>query len=237
MGALGAQLLGALLRARSPHSFLLFAHAGTPEAALAGESPRAGARTRPAVAAGLSLGMALDQHRLARQLRREGPDLYHAFFQWNLPLRRPPMPVVGHVYDLMPLAVREIYTGRYGLPVGGKIRLYGAYLRYALRRVDRVIAISENTRRDLVRLTGYPGERVGVVYPAPAPGMGEEVDEARLAALRERLGLPEDYFLYVGGYDYRKNVEVLLRAYARARGGGWRSPSPSREGWRALMER
>ena len=121
-------------------------------------------------------------------------------------------------------------------PWGGKIRLYGAYLRYALRRVDRVIAISENTRRDLVRLTGYPGERVGVVYPAPAPGMGEEVDEARLAALRERLGLPEDYFLYVGGYDYRKNVEVLLRAYARARG-GWRSPSPSREGWRALMER
>ena len=119
VGALGAQLLGALLRARSPHSFLLFAHAGTPEAALAGESPRAGARTRPAVAAGLSLGMALDQHRLARQLRREGPDLYHAFFQWNLPLRRPPMPVVGHVYDLMPLAVREIYTGRYGLPVGG----------------------------------------------------------------------------------------------------------------------
>ena len=51
----------------------------------------------------------------------------------------------------------------------------------------------------------------------PAPGMAAPDDVGVIHALRERLGLREDYLLYVGGYDYRKNLEMLLWAFSRAR--------------------
>lgn len=216
VGALGGQLLAALLAARGPHSFLLFAPAGSPEAALA-KREGAEVRLRPAVRPGFSPAWLVDALRLDGQVRAERPDLFHAYFQWNLPLRRLPVPVAGHVYDLMPLAVAEIYLRRYGLPVGRRLKLYRAYLRHALRRVDRVIAVSEHTRRDLVRMMDFPPERVRAVLPAPAPDMAPPGDPARPDALRARLGLPEGYLLYTGGFDYRKNVEVLLRAYGAAR--------------------
>jgi glycosyltransferase involved in cell wall biosynthesis len=132
--------------------------------------------------------------------------------------------VAGHIYDLMPLAVRDLYIRRYNLRVGGKIRLYEQYLKYALRRTDRVFTISEHSKTDLVRMTGFPEERTHVVYPAPAPGMEAPADEGKISALRERLGLREDYLLYVGGYDYRKNLEILLGAYGHARKKGLSLP-------------
>jgi glycosyltransferase involved in cell wall biosynthesis len=181
-------------------------------------------RLRPFARPGFSPAWLLDALRLDGQVRGARPDLFHALFQWNLPLRRLPVPVAGHVYDLMPLAVEDIYLRRYGLPVGRKIRLYRAYLRHALRRVDRVIAISEHTKRDLVRLMGFPPERVRAVLPAPAPGMRPPDDPRRLGALRARLGLPEGYLLYTGGYDYRKNVEVIVRAHTAARKKGLELP-------------
>jgi len=216
VGALGGRLLEALLAGRGPHTFLLFAPEGSPEAQLA-RRDGVEVRLRPAVRPGFSPAWLMDALRLDGQVRGARPDLFHAYFQWNLPLRRLPLPVVGHVYDLMPLAVEDIYLRRYGLPVGRKIKLYRAYLRHALRRVDRVIAISEHTKADLARLMGFPPDRVHAVPPAPAPGMAPPRDSGRPAALRARLGLPEGYLLYTGGFDYRKNVEVIVRAYAAAR--------------------
>ncbi len=223
VGALGTHLLGALLRAETSHRFLLFSPEGDLPGFLAVEGGQPEIVRRPAVEGGFSLDWLRDAWRLRQQVGRMRPDVFHAFFQWNLPLRRSPVPVAGHIYDLMPMAVRGIYTRRYRLPVGVKISLYERYLKFALGRVDRAIAISRHSRDDLVRLTGYPEERIRVVHPAPAPGMGMP-EEAGVAALRERLGLREDYLLYVGGFDYRKNLEVLLGAHRLARKRGMNLP-------------
>ena len=42
-------------------------------------------------------------------------------------------------------------------------------------------------------------------------------DKGAIEALRRRLQLPDRFWLYLGGYDYRKNVEFLIRAYAEAK--------------------
>lgn len=235
VGALGAHLLDFILRVNTPHTFYLFEPEAQPDANLFSENNEIGneikfkkggdyanngnveAIRRPYVEAGFSWGWLRDAWRLNRQLRQKRLDIFHAYFQWNLPLRRLLIPVVGHIYDLMPMAVRDLYIRRYNLRVGGKIRFYEQYLKYALRRVDHAFAISQHSRTDLEQMTGFPEERTHVIYPAPAPGMKVPDDEAEIFATRERLGLREDYLLYVGGYDYRKNLEILLGAYGRAR--------------------
>ncbi len=101
------------------------------------------------------------------------------------------------------------------------------YLRWVTRqsaqRAAAIIAVSENTKQDVIRLLDVPEERVQVVYngvdrwfqPLPA----EEVD-----SWRQQQGLPEQFILYVGTLQPRKNIELLIHAYA-----AWRERSGNRD--------
>ena len=89
--------------------------------------------------------------------------------------------------------------------------------RLSARRADRIIAVSESTRRDAVRLLGVPPEKVTVVHHGVEPEFRPIRDPDVLAAFRRRRGLPEAYILFVGTLEPRKNVPTLLRAYAQAR--------------------
>jgi glycosyltransferase involved in cell wall biosynthesis len=101
-------------------------------------------------------------------------------------------------------------------------RLATAVLRRsvaALARARFVVAVSENTRRDLAELAGIDPARVQVVPPGlnhpfrPDPGRREET--------RRRFGLPEGpIVLHVGQTGFYKNVEGCLRVVARLRAGG-----------------
>ncbi|HEY7061965.1 MAG TPA: glycosyltransferase family 1 protein [Chloroflexota bacterium] len=99
-------------------------------------------------------------------------------------------------------------------------RLYLATMaRAAVRRADHLLAISEHTRQDLIRLLGAAPERVTVTY-CGVDGAFRPLDAAEVRAYRERRGLPERFLLYVGTLEPRKNVPRLLEGYAllRARG-------------------
>lgn len=84
-------------------------------------------------------------------------------------------------------------------------------------RSQLVLTDSVFSADDLAARAGVPREKIRVVYPWVDEASFAAADPARVPALRERLGLPERFWLYVGGYDYRKNVEFLLRAYAGVR--------------------
>jgi glycosyltransferase involved in cell wall biosynthesis len=84
------------------------------------------------------------------------------------------------------------------------------------RRARRVIAISESTKRDVVKLLGVPPDRVYVVYcgvddtfrPLPA---------ADVAQFRRERALPDRFILFLGTLEPRKNVKTLVQAYGRWR--------------------
>ncbi|MBI2953593.1 MAG: glycosyltransferase family 4 protein [Chloroflexi bacterium] len=99
-------------------------------------------------------------------------------------------------------------------------RLYLTMLtRLSVRRANRVIAVSENTKRDLTRLFGVASEKIDVVYHGveerfcPATG-------AELAAFRLDRNLPERYILFIGTLEPRKNVHTLIKAFAKVRKAG-----------------
>jgi glycosyltransferase involved in cell wall biosynthesis len=81
------------------------------------------------------------------------------------------------------------------------------------KRADGLIAVSESSRNDAVRLLGLPHEKIHVVYPGiPEPYFSAQRQDAD--SLRGRLRLRRPYLLYVGTIEPRKNVDLLLDAYA-----------------------
>ena len=86
----------------------------------------------------------------------------------------------------------------------------------AVRRADRLLAISEHTRQDLVALLGARPEQVTVTHCGVDPAF-RPLDPGEVAAFRARHNLPERFILYLGTLEPRKNVLRLLDAYARLR--------------------
>ncbi len=94
------------------------------------------------------------------------------------------------------------------------------YLRHltaaSVRRAARVVAVSTNTKADLVRLLRVPPERI-VVVPNGVDERFQPVDPAVVRAFRARQQLPERFVLYVGTLEPRKNLPRLVEAFARCR--------------------
>ncbi len=149
-----------------------------------------------------------EQWALPRAACRAGMDLLH------VPYFAPPLaaglPVVVTIHDLIPL-ILPAYRG------GPGVRAYMRLAAYAARRADMVITDSAAAGRDIKRLLNIAPERLRVIPLAAGPAC-HPPSAAELAAGRARLGLPErPYLLYLGGFDVRKNVPLVLAAYAAAR--------------------
>lgn len=152
--------------------------------------------------------IAWEQFVLPFALRHERIDLLHALaFAGPLAIS---LPWVVTIYDLSFM--------RYPQSFNAANRIYLTWaVRNSLRRAQRVIAISESTKRDLVALFGAPAQRIAVVYGGIDPAFTPSRDPADLAAFRARRGLPEQFVLHVGTIEPRKNIARLIRAFARAR--------------------
>ncbi len=153
--------------------------------------------------------------RLCRELRA---DLAHVPY-WGSPLG-PSVPTVVSILDLIPLLLPE-YRG------GPLVRAYTGLVKASAMNAKLVLTISESSRRDIVEHFNIPEARVRVTYLAAGSRYSprhDPVDDAALhdAALRRAAlrrhhpDLPQDYVLYLGGFDARKNIETLLQVYTWA---------------------
>lgn len=126
---------------------------------------------------------------------------------WAAPFWQP-CPTVVTVHDLI----------HHLLPAyrGGRLQqLYTALVSHTARRAAAVITVSHAAARDIVSHLQLPSERVHVVYNGAEPANPTTQDAAFLAAVRQKYGLPARFFLYLGGFDVRKNVRTTLHAYQR----------------------
>ncbi|MFW5748138.1 MAG: glycosyltransferase family 4 protein [Chloroflexota bacterium] len=94
--------------------------------------------------------------------------------------------------------------------------IYRRWLPYAVRRVDAVATVSAFSREDLAYHLNIPPEKIGVVYGAADPSFRPR-DKDAIARVREQYKLPEDYILYVGSIETRKNLIGALEAFHRLR--------------------
>ncbi len=143
-------------------------------------------------------------------------DLVHVPY-WGPPLGSPAK-LVTSVLDVIPLAL-PVYAG------GWQAKLYTSLVTAAARGSAHIITLSEAAREDIVRYIGLPAEMITPIHLGVEarfhPRMGAEND----AAIRRKYNLPDDFVLYFGGFDRRKNVNELLLAYTYvAQGLGDRVP-------------
>jgi glycosyltransferase involved in cell wall biosynthesis len=86
-----------------------------------------------------------------------------------------------------------------------------------LERADRVIAVSENTRRDALRLYRLDPGKIEVIPEGVDARFRPEVDDTIVSAVRRRYDLPERFILCISTIEPRKNLTTLLEAYAALR--------------------
>ena len=87
------------------------------------------------------------------------------------------------------------------------------------KKFDHLVAVSENTKRDIVELTGTPAEKVSVIYS----GLNLEPvanDSVATLAVKEKYRLPEKFIFYLGTIEPRKNISGLIEAYNLLRASG-----------------
>jgi glycosyltransferase involved in cell wall biosynthesis len=88
-------------------------------------------------------------------------------------------------------------------------------MRLSAHIADALLSVSESTRRDAIRLLHIPEEKI---FTTPL-GVNEEFqiisDLAILESCRLRYKLPENFILFVGLLEPRKNLPLLIKAYAR----------------------
>ncbi|MFO7634769.1 MAG: glycosyltransferase family 1 protein [Caldilinea sp.] len=151
--------------------------------------------------------IAWEQGCLPLQLRHMRADLVHGLVN-VLPLATT-CPGVVTVHDLAfirtPAALPPL-----------KRAYLTALCRASAARAAHIIAVSRQTAEDLQRYFGTPADRITIIHNGVAARFGPRSPE-KLQAFRRHSGVPDRYLLYLGTLEPRKNLELLLRAYARWR--------------------
>jgi len=91
-------------------------------------------------------------------------------------------------------------------------RIYGKKFRYACLHADHIIAISEQTRNDIIQYYQVPFEKISVCYQSCNPAFGALKSEAEKKRVKELYNLPERFYLYVGSIIERKNLLNICKA-------------------------
>lgn len=123
------------------------------------------------------------------------------FFNFIVPpkIRRK---IITTVYDMTYVRFPETMDAR-------NLRRISAGMERSAKRSDRIITISEFSKREIIDLLGVPEEKVSVIYSAPS--FSEETADSEVTL--GKYGITKPYILYVGTVEPRKNLVRLIHAF------------------------
>jgi glycosyltransferase involved in cell wall biosynthesis len=133
-------------------------------------------------------------------------DLYHGLsHEIPMGIRQTGIKSVVTIHDL----IHERYPQQYNAI---DVKIYSKKFRYACEHADKVIAISEQTKKDIIEFYKTPEEKITVCYQSCNPAFGKTISEEEKRKVRSMYDLPEKFFLYVGSVIERKNLLNICKA-------------------------
>ncbi len=98
-------------------------------------------------------------------------------------------------------------------PTGRSRLRFGYSTAASLAGATRILTVSRHSAREIRSRLGIAADRIDVVLEAAGHSFRRTHTTAELREARLRYGLPEEFALYVGGFDAKKSVETLFRAW------------------------
>lgn len=143
---------------------------------------------------------------ITRQLKDEGVDLYHGLSN-ELPMGidKSGIASVVTIHDLIFLHYPRFY----------KLidrNIYNTKFHYACRHAHRIIAVSNCTKRDIVKFYGIDPEKIDVIYQNCHSIFSQEIPPHEINRVKMAYNLPSKFLLYVGTIEARKNALLAVKA-------------------------
>jgi glycosyltransferase involved in cell wall biosynthesis len=141
-----------------------------------------------------------------KDLQKLKIDLYHGLsHEIPMGIQKTGIKSVVTIHDL----IHERYPEQYNAI---DVKIYRKKFRNACEHADKVIAISEQTKRDIIEFYKTPSEKITVCYQSCNHAFEKKVPDEEKRSVMELYGLPEQYFLYVGSIIERKNLLNICKA-------------------------
>lgn len=144
---------------------------------------------------------------LRHQIDLHKLDIYHGLsneLPWSI--KKTGVKSVVTIHDLIFLRYPEYY------PYVDR-KIYLLKFRHACRVADKIIATSESTKQDIVTFFKTDPSKIEVVYQTCDPVFSKLVNDSRKDEVRKKYNLPQNFLLYLGTIEKRKNALTLVKAY------------------------
>ncbi len=147
---------------------------------------------------------------ISKEAVRNRVDVFHGLSH-ELPvgIERTSVKGVVTMHDLIFLKIPELYPWI-------DRQLYKLKYLHSCRIADAIVAVSEQTKRDLIDLAGVPEEKISVIYQGCDPLFYVKKSAEEIDIVRKKYGLPSHYILNVGAIEERKNQKLIIEAAAQA---------------------
>lgn len=146
------------------------------------------------------------QFQMGKDAQNDDADIFHGL-SGELPLKwnKKPIKKIVTIHDLIFLRFPQYYSF-----IDRKIHFWK--FKKAVEMADVVIAISEQTKRDIIKFLKVPESKIRVVYQGCHQSFKETHSVEFLNSVREKFTLPEKFILNVGTIEERKNLFHIVKA-------------------------
>lgn len=144
--------------------------------------------------------------RMSKAIKKQKADIFHGLSN-ELPhnAHKTKAKTVVTIHDLIFMRYPELYA-----PTDRAI--YHKKFKYAADIADSVIAISEQTKTDIINFLDIDESKIDVVYQGCSPIFKKEISQKQKIEAAGKYNLPKEYMLYVGTVEKRKNALTVVKA-------------------------